>query len=521
MLCRGVLGGRISATFVSFSRTLSDSLFSTTPATSTPTRRQANKEFDVVIVGGSFSGLSAAIRLKQEWPACSVAVLEEAAQVGRFVLSGAVLEPRALDELLPSWRTEQPSCLKQRVRNEGLYWLPSQSMRIPLPNFLSDAGQEKYVIDPFSFLQWLSQRAESMGICMFSGVSATSPIYDTTSDKEMHVKGVLASPMADRKHEKEIRFQARLQTIFADGCSGCHHSISQSIMEDHKLNDYAMDDQVYAIGLKESWRILPEKVNPGRVFHAVGWPLQPHTFGGSFMYDHGSGYVSLGIVISKDEPRSELLSVKRKRNKLGVDPFQELQRLKHHPLFRNVIEGGECVSFGRRLIPEGGFQSMPKMSFPGGLLIGDAAGMVNVFKIKGIHTSMKSGIIAADVIAKEFKDKKAQHSGSETLHSFDEAIADSWIVNEDLFPSRNVRPAFKSTRLGLYGGMLIASIEQGIFHGRLPFTLRHAPRSTENKHALCHITYPENDGVISFDYSKSMTLRAKDKYDDKKVNLGR
>jgi electron-transferring-flavoprotein dehydrogenase len=358
MLCRGAFGWNVSH---SFARSLSDAL-----SHSLPTAKTANtREFDVVVVGGSFSGLSAAIRLKQEWPACSVAVLEEAEEVGRFVLSGAVLEPRALDELLPSWRTEQPSCLKQRVRNEGLYWLPSQSIKVPLPNFLSDAGKEKYVVDPYSFLQWLSDKAKSMGVSLFSGFSAKSPIYATTSDTPMHVKGVLASPMGETAHtndNEEIRFQARLQTIFADGCSGCHHSISPSVMEDHKLNDYATDDQVYAIGLKESWKILPEKVRPGRVFHAVGWPLPSHTFGGSFLYDHGSGYVSLGIVISKDESRKELLNAKKKHNKLGIDPFQELQRLKHHPIFRDVIEGGEYVSFGRRLIPEGGYQSIPKVS---------------------------------------------------------------------------------------------------------------------------------------------------------------
>ena len=162
-----------------------------------------------------------------------------------------------------------------------------------------------------------------------------------------------------------------------------------------------------------------------------------------------------------------------------------------------------------------------KMSFPGGLLIGDAAGMVNVFKIKGIHTSMKSGMIAADVIAKEFKGKNTQHSTPDTLHSFDKEVTDSWIVKDDLYPSRNVRPAFKPIKFGLYGGMITASVEQLIFHGRLPLTLRHPPRSTENKYALCHIEYPENDGIISFDYSKSMALRKKDKFVDKKVNLGR
>jgi len=343
-------------------------------------------EYDVVIVGAGPSGLAAAIRLKQlsveRGHELSVCVLEKGSEVGAHILSGAVLEPRALNELLPDWKA-LGAPLNTPAGNDRFLWLTqSKAFRLPTPPQMHNAGN--YVISLGNLCRWLGKQAEGLGVEIYPGFAAAEVLYR----EDGSVKGVATGDLGigrdgqlTERYQQGMELRAR-QTIFAEGCRG---SLTKTLFERFRLREGA-DPQTYAIGIKELWEVDPAKHQPGLVVHTIGWPLDDATYGGSFLYHLENNQVSIGFVVGLDYRNPYL------------NPFEEFQRYKTHPAIRATLEGGRRVAYGARALSEGGFQSLPKLTFPGGLLVGDTAGFLNVPKIKGTHTAMKSGMIAADAV---------------------------------------------------------------------------------------------------------------------------
>jgi len=441
-------------------------------------------EFDVVIVGGGPSGLAAAIRLKQLNPEITVCLVEKGGEIGAHILSGAVLEPRALNELVPDWKEKGAPLDTPAGEDRFLFLTSKRSIRLPTPPQMHNHGN--YIVSLGNVVRWLGQQAEALGVEIYPGFAASELL-----EEDGRIGGIATGDMGIGKDgEPTPNFQRGMElrapyTLFAEGCRG---SLSKQLMRRFSLCD-ASDPQTYGIGIKELWEIPAAAHQPGLIEHSLGWPLDRATYGGSFVYHFGKALVSFGFVVGLDYTNP------------WMSPFDEMQRFKTHPDMRKHFEGGRRVSYGARALVEGGVQSLPKLSFPGGLLIGDAAGFLNVPKVKGTHTAMKSGMLAAEAIAEALaSDRPAE------VTAYRDRLQSSWVWTE-LSKVRNVRPAF--AELGMWGGLAYSALDTYLLRGRAPWTLHNPHRDNEtlkDADAAPRIAYPKPDGVLTFDKLSSVFI---------------
>ncbi|CEL07935.1 Putative Electron transfer flavoprotein-ubiquinone oxidoreductase [Aspergillus calidoustus] len=467
-------------------------------------------EVDVCIVGGGPAGLSAAIRLKQLANEAGneefrVIVLEKAGELGAHVLSGNVLEPSAMNELFPDWLSEDnPSRFDRATpaKADKMRFL-TQNSAIPIPSPPQMNNHGNYIISLNELTKWLGERAEELGVEVYPGFAASEIVYKSDGS----VLGVATNDLgvgrdgkAKETFERGMEFHARV-TLLGEGC---HGSLTKQVSKKFDLRRDSQP-QTYGLGVKEVWEIQPEKFRPGEITHSMGYPLPKDTYGGAWMYHFGENMVSIGLVVGLDYPNPWL------------SPYGEFQKLKHHPLFREVLEGGKCISYGARALNEGGFQSIPKCAFPGGALIGDSAGFLNVPKIKGTHTAMRSAMLAAE---STFAALQNDTGGTVFLFDYEESLRKSSIWKE-LYEVRNMRPSF-STPLGIYGGILYSGLEAYILRGRTPWTLKHHgtdAAATKPASECAKIEYPKPDGKISFDILTSVSRTGTNHEEDQPVHL--
>lgn len=561
-------------------------------------------EFDVVIVGAGPAGLSAAIRLQQlSQQSLRICVVEKGSEVGAHILSGAVLEPRALNELIPDWQARGAPILTPATEDNFLFLTAQNSFRLPTPKTMQNHGN--YIISLGNLCRWLAQQAEALGVEIYPGFAATEILYednqnvqkndqnnehqnvlqdnqendqrivqkDGRTNSQKIVCGIATGAMGINKEGQHTdHYQAGMelrakQTIFAEGCRG---SLTKILMEQFQLNKDC-DPQTYGIGIKELWEVVPEQHQPGKVIHTVGWPLDQNTYGGSFIYHMENHQVALGFVVGLDYTNPYL------------NPFEELQRFKTHPKIRPLFENGRRISYGARALVEGGFQSLPKLSFPGGLIIGDAAGFLNVPKIKGTHTAMKSGMVAAETIFAALMKKRSQTNVSNqenqenltnqtdpinqadkteqanTLHDAQlknyqgqenhasqnnqtDQTTDANQINPDqINPDKHeltdycdnlqkswlwgelyqVRNIRPAFQWGLWPGIIYAAIDTYLLRGHAPWTFKnHADYSTLKKASdSVKIDYPKPDGKITFDRLSSVFISNTNHEEDQPCHL--
>lgn len=452
-----------------------------------------NMQYDVVIVGAGPSGLSAAIHLKQlaarQQRDISVCVVDKGSEVGAHILSGAVIDPRTLSELIENWQ-EKDAPLSCPVKEDRLLFLTQKkAYRLPIAPSFNNHGN--YIISLGVFCRWLAQQAEELGVEIYPGFAAVEILYHSDGS----VRGIATGDMGlNRDGKPGDNYQQGMellaqQTIFAEGCRG---SLTKTLLQQFELNRNCQN-QTYGIGIKELWEIEPEKSKPGTVIHSIGWPLDQQTYGGSFLYHLNDNKVAVGFVMGLDY-RNPYLS-----------PFAEMQRYKTHPAIRQILEGGRRIAYGARALSEGGLQSLPKLTFPGGVLVGDTAGFLNVPRIKGIHAAMKSGMLAAEAVIDVLSADETNHGGNREAVSYSELFKNSWLYDE-LHKVRNMRPAFK---WGLFGGLAYGALEEYLFRGKMPWTLRHhcADYASLRKAQDCKpIDYPKADGKLTFDRMSSVFL---------------
>ncbi len=448
-------------------------------------------DVDVVIVGAGPAGLSTAIRLAQlaqeNDKEIAITVLEKGAEVGAHSLAGAVLESRALDELIPDWKEKNAPIKTQVTEDQFLYLTEKKSVRMPTPPSMDNHGEKNHIVSLARLTRWLGEQAEAMGIEIYAGFAAA----EVLTDENNQVIGVATGEtgvMKDGTHGPEydpgMELRAKL-TIVAEGCRG---SVSRVLIDKF---DLAKDSapQTYGIGIKEIWEVTPEQHAEGKTIHSIGWPLKSDTYGGSFLYHMDNNLVAVGFVVGLDYSNPYL------------SPFEEFQRFKTHPDIRGTFEGGKRVSYGARALNEGGLQSLPKLDFPGGMMVGCAAGFLNVAKIKGIHTAMKSGMLAAEAAftAVTSEDPEALKNAS-----YDKAFRDSW-VHEELHKIRNIRPGFHK---GLWAGLANAGLTAYITRGKEPWTMTHHADHLQlkAKDSAEKIDYPTPDGKLTFDRLSSVYL---------------
>lgn len=460
---------------------------------------------DVVIIGGGVAGLAAAIRLKQINEDLEVVVLEKGSEIGAHILSGAVVDPRALDELLPEWR-DMDCPMAETPVTENHHWVLSASGQSDLPEFLLPpfmGNHGNYTGSLGNLARWLGEQAEGLGVMVFPGFPAAEVLFD----EQGAVTGVVTQDMGiaeDGSHKGDFQPGMEIHakyTLFAEGARG---NLTKKMKAKYDL-EADCEPQVYGLGIKELWDIEPAKHEPGRVIHTQGWPLsETGTWGGGFLYHQANGQVALGFVTALDYKNPY------------VSPYQEFQRWKHHPAIAAILEGGKRVAYGGRVINEGGWQSVPKLAFPGGALIGCAAGFVNVPRIKGSHTAMKSGMLAAESIA------AAIAGGSEhsELMDYDAAVRSSWIA-EELQKVKNAQPAV--AKWGEDLGTVLAGIDMWMRTLKigLPITMKHHRDHEMLQRADLHkkIAYPKPDGKLSFDKLTNVAFSYTNHAEDQPVHL--
>lgn len=471
----------------------------------TDTLERESMQYDVVIVGAGPSGLSAAIRLKQlaakQQREISVCVVDKGSEVGAHIISGAVIDPRSLSELIENWQ-DKDAPLSCAVKQDSLLFLTEKkAYRLPTPASFNNQGN--YTISLGVFCRWLAQQAEELGVEIYPGFAATEILYHADGS----VRGIATGDMGVQRdgtpgdqYQQGMALLAQ-QTIFAEGCRG---SLTKVLMQQFDLRRDCQH-QTYGIGIKELWEIAPEKSKPGTVIHTIGWPLDQKTYGGSFLYHLNDNKVAVGFVIGLDYQNPYL------------SPYAEMQRYKTHPAIRATLEGGKRIAYGARALSEGGLQSMPKLTFPGGVLVGDTAGFLNVPRIKGIHAAMKSGMLAAEAVADVLSEEASESSNAEAVN-YTSLFRNSWLFSE-LNKVRNVRPAFK---WGLLGGLVYGALEEYVFKGKAPWTLRHqrADYASLRPAQDCQkIDYPKPDGKLTFDRMSSVFLAGISHAENQPVHL--
>ncbi len=461
-------------------------------------------EYDVVIVGAGPAGLAAACRIRQLNEDISVCVVEKGSEVGAHILSGAVFEPTALNELFPDWK-ERGAPLNTPVKGDDIYVMGGAEKATKVPNLFVPStmhNEGNYIISLGNLCRWLAEQAENLGVEIFPGFAAAEVLYN----EDGSVKGIATGDMGvGAKGEHKDAYMPGMElhakyTLFAEGCRG---HLGKQLISKFKL-DEGKDPQHYGIGIKEIWKVADDKHQEGLVVHTAGWPLdESGSHGGGFLYHLEDNQVVVGLItdLAYSNPH--------------VSPFDEFQRYKHHPVIKQYLEGGQRVAYGARAITKGGLQSQPKMTFPGGLMIGDNAGTLNFAKIKGNHTAMKSGMIAAEVVAEALAADRA----SDELTGYSDKYRNSWAWKE-LHKQRNFGPA--QHKFGNILGSAYAFLDINIFQGKLPWTLRDtkADHAQLKPAADCKkIDYPKPDGVLSFDKLSSVFISNTNHEEDQPCHL--
>lgn len=476
-------------------RRLCASAESTADVLSSP---RESMEYDVVVVGGGPSGLATAIRLKQLNADTSVCVVEKGSEVGNHILSGAVMEPSGLTDLIPDWK-DRGAPLNVPVTDDKMYFLTEKGkIPLPIPPALHNDGN--FIISLGEVCRWMAEQAEELGVEIYPGFAASEVVYDD----EGAVKGIATrdvgidkSGKAKPTFERGMELHAR-HTVFAEGCRG---SLSRQLMDRFDLRKDC-DVPTFGIGLKETWRLDPAKHKEGTVIHSVGWPTKHDTYAGSFMYHAADNMLSIGYVVGLDYANPY------------TNPYREFQAFKHHPLVRDVLEGATCETYGARALAEGGIQSLPKMTFNGGMLVGDAAGTLVVSKIKGSHTAIKCGALAAEAIHEDILERDGKEATS-----FPDRFRSSFVYKQ-LHEARNVRPAF--AKWGLAGGILYSGVDQLLLRGKAPWTFPHHKPDHEclKPAAECEpIEYPKPDGKVSFDLLSNLARSGTNHNHDQPAHL--